>query len=571
MEQQLITNGGLQYTPSTAVQYIYLDFDGELTSYNGEILSIDHVTVQNSNLTKERMADIVIALNAKYASSNVVFVTERPTVADYSTICIGHTSAFDEYGTFAGLAETIDEGNQIKSDKAFVMLDSNNTDAEIITTISHETDHLLGTLEHAGEGLDAFACEYFYDQTCTGGLRDQGVRIGNAPSTGCKCQIAPYHYYKDAKNLTIADSGCLEIYAGGLAINTTVSIGGVLYTNAGGTASNTIVYDYFSVHGGLAKDTIVSSANEKYHRGGEMDVGIDFDGAKGFAINTIVDAGTLTVGYGGTVHFTTINSRGKMYIKDHSTARNIIIGSSGTVYISSGGNADDITVNPYGSMSVSSGGIATNIVEQGGAVDVWEDNATVTFVPNVIRRVTLHPRELLTKMTVHSNTIAVDTTINSKCVMELFSKGVACFTTINSGGSLLLLENAIADVTTINSSGRMRIYSDSLACNTTINRGGKMLLVSGGQAQKTIINSSGEMFISSGCTANNTTVNSCGEMYVERYGEAQNTSINSKGYLEIKAKGTANKTYVNSFGSMQACKLAREPWQVVPQFNPEVL
>ena len=59
MEQQIIANGGLQYIPQIAVQYVYLDFDGELTSYNGEILTIDNVEVQDSSLTGERIADIV--------------------------------------------------------------------------------------------------------------------------------------------------------------------------------------------------------------------------------------------------------------------------------------------------------------------------------------------------------------------------------------------------------------------------------------------------------------------------------------------------------------------------------
>ena len=39
MEQQVIANGGVQYVPQIAVQYVYLDFDGESTSYNGEILT----------------------------------------------------------------------------------------------------------------------------------------------------------------------------------------------------------------------------------------------------------------------------------------------------------------------------------------------------------------------------------------------------------------------------------------------------------------------------------------------------------------------------------------------------
>ena len=36
-----IANGGVQYVPQIAVQYVHLDFDGELTDYNGEILTIE--------------------------------------------------------------------------------------------------------------------------------------------------------------------------------------------------------------------------------------------------------------------------------------------------------------------------------------------------------------------------------------------------------------------------------------------------------------------------------------------------------------------------------------------------
>ena len=140
MEQ--MQNGGVQYVPQIAAQYIYLDFDGELTFYNGEILSFENVEVKHSNLTADRIADIVAELNTKYAASNVIFVTERPTNAEYSTIYIGKTDAFNPYGNFTGLAETIDNGNTNTSDKAFVMLDATATNLEIINTISHEADHL---------------------------------------------------------------------------------------------------------------------------------------------------------------------------------------------------------------------------------------------------------------------------------------------------------------------------------------------------------------------------------------------------------------------------------------------
>ena len=169
-----ITNGGLQYVPQIAVQQIiYLDFDGELTSYNGEILTLDNVEVQDALLTAERINNIVTTLNERYASKGLQFVTQRPATADYSTIFVGKTTAFDQYGTFKGLAETIDEGNANKTDKAFVNLDTTATDTEIINTIAHETDHLTGTLNHGGEGLQAYADRY----DVSSGITSSGITL----------------------------------------------------------------------------------------------------------------------------------------------------------------------------------------------------------------------------------------------------------------------------------------------------------------------------------------------------------------------------------------------------------
>ena len=209
MEQQKITNGGLQFVPQIAVQYVYLDFDGELTFYNGEILTVDNVKVQNSSLTTERIAYIVTELNAQYADRNVIFVTEKPTTAEYSTIYVGKTSAFDRYGNFAGLAETIDSGNKNKTDKAFVMLDSTASNEAIISTISHETDHLLGTLDHSGSGLAAYAAHTI---------------IGNGVSS---------------TGLTISSGNSVTVSSGGTANYTTVNAGS-MHISSGGKAGTFI-------------------------------------------------------------------------------------------------------------------------------------------------------------------------------------------------------------------------------------------------------------------------------------------------------------------------------------------
>ena len=180
MEQQVIANGGAQSIPQiAAVQYVYLDFDGELTSYNGKILTVDNVEVKNSALTEARINSIVSELNAQYAAQNVIFVTEKPQIIEYSTVYIGKTEAFSPYGNFAGLAETLDSGNKNKTDKAFVMLDSTASNEAIISTIAHETDHLLGTLTHGGEGIEAYGSRIENDDGGSMTIGDSAVFSGN--------------------------------------------------------------------------------------------------------------------------------------------------------------------------------------------------------------------------------------------------------------------------------------------------------------------------------------------------------------------------------------------------------
>ncbi|MBO5725098.1 MAG: hypothetical protein J6S58_09745, partial [Lentisphaeria bacterium] len=226
MGQQNIANGGVQVVPQIAVQYIYLDFSGELTSYNGEILTIDHVEVKDSSLTEERIDEIVVELNARYAAYNVIFVTEKPETAEYSTIYIGKTEAFFPYGNFAGLAESIDEGNQNKTDKAFVMLDSTASNEEIIFTISHETDHLLGTLNHGGDGLDAYAANIIINA----GTTSTGILISSGNMYISNGGVA---------NSTTMSGGYMYIYNGGVASDITVNKGR-MYIYSGGTATEIV-------------------------------------------------------------------------------------------------------------------------------------------------------------------------------------------------------------------------------------------------------------------------------------------------------------------------------------------
>ncbi|MFA7230762.1 MAG: hypothetical protein WC071_05785 [Victivallaceae bacterium] len=141
-------------TNVSGTQVIYLDFDGaEDVSYDNKTLGvhIDNIYVGHSNLTEEQQLAVMTDLNTKFAGTGVYFTAELPEAVEYSTIYVGKTDNFKPYGNFLGLSETIDAGNNNRSDNAFVLTTSNQL---ITETIAHEAGHLLG-FQHseASEGL----------------------------------------------------------------------------------------------------------------------------------------------------------------------------------------------------------------------------------------------------------------------------------------------------------------------------------------------------------------------------------------------------------------------------------
>ncbi len=157
-------------------QTFYLDFDGASgLDYDGPV-RIEDVEVRpfqfSSDLPKDDndfIASIVAALNERFSSVDVSFTRTQPQLgAEYSSIFIGgDDSAFSRYGSFFGLAEQVDVGNQDRNDNGFVFsekilqygMDSEDYPSALTEVIEHEALHLLGYAHASGEtsGLNAVA------------------------------------------------------------------------------------------------------------------------------------------------------------------------------------------------------------------------------------------------------------------------------------------------------------------------------------------------------------------------------------------------------------------------------
>ncbi len=131
-------------------QLFYIDFDGENNvSYNNNALdiNIENITIEDSGISSFEQTQIISQLNDFFADTGISFTATAPASGEYSTIYVGSNSdVFSDLGSFAGLSETIDVGNEIKDDDAFVFVDDAQS---VISTIVHEAGHLVG-YKHIG-------------------------------------------------------------------------------------------------------------------------------------------------------------------------------------------------------------------------------------------------------------------------------------------------------------------------------------------------------------------------------------------------------------------------------------
>ncbi|MBO4690846.1 MAG: AIDA repeat-containing protein, partial [Paludibacteraceae bacterium] len=252
----------------------------------------------------------------------------------------------------------------------------------------------------------------------------------------------------------------------------------------------------------------------------------------------ILNTGAMIVSSGGSADNTVI-SGGSFSVQSGGTANSIIINSNGLFNVHRGGTANDITVNPGGSLGIANGGSATTIRENGGYINV-NDNENITFVKNVISECTVFSSA---SATIHSGTTAIRTSVFNRGLAIVYSGGTASYSEIGYNGRLLISSGGIANNTIINQYGYIEVYSSGIADNTTINSGGYLYIING-TANNTFVNN-GTVLVSNGGILDNTIVNDNGQVRVSVGGVIDNTTINKNGQLNILNGGIAGNTTVN--------------------------
>lgn len=369
--------------------------------------------------------------------------------------------------------------------------------------------------------------------------------------------------------------GFMDLGSGQTATNTTIGNGGSQRLLQGSSASGTtITGGYQNVLGGSATLTTINSGgvqsdntiatNTTINNGGLQSVTVI-----GRASHTSVNGGGTQIVWGNADN-TTIDG-GDQFVYGKTTATTL---NSGRQVIESGGSASS-TIMHGGDQEVFGGGTASGTIMDGGSQNVLGGEVNLTTLGNGAIEF-LHDSDSETTLNnggdqnVYTDGMAAYTTINSGGVQ--FDWGKATYTAINGGdqyvfgtvtsatlssGRQIIEVGGTANSTTINDSQQF-VYGGTVSLTTikggeqdvyggavifTTIHGGEQNVFGGGIASGTIMDGGTQNVYGA---VSDTTVSNGAIQHL--HGTAADTTVNSGGQQNIYADGTATDATLNDGG-----------------------
>jgi len=314
------------------------------------------------------------------------------------------------------------------------MLDSTASNETIISTISHETDHLLGTLDHGGEGLAAYAVS----KTYSSGYHNSMLIISGDDIT-LTGSAATY-------SSIISSGGRLTLSSGGSADTVEIRNGGTLILGAGGKLYMGVISSGGSIY---------TASSGTYHIGA-----LDIQNGAIVWVSGDARLSDLTVYSGGVLYLSSgvtscsrleVSSGGSVTVFNGAILSGAqLLESKARLLVSSGGSAINTSLYAGTTVDVYQGGVVTDVRRMNG----WSSDCQI----NVRGGSLLNTMLYATVADIYSGGIVSDARVMSG-MLRVYNGGLANSITLSKGGYAVFADYARGSKVTVQSGGHLDIYT----------------------------------------------------------------------------------------------------------------
>ena len=308
------------------------------------------------------------------------------------------------------------------------------------------------------------------------------------------------------------------------------------------------IFDGFNCYvasGNAVADAVVSGGGNLAVAGGSAS-NITLAGGAEAAMLGVVENGAvsdITVGKNGSLQVASatassvvVNNSGAVVVFDDGLVADVTVNNGGTITVNNGGLLSGVLVNSNGTLTVAAGGIAEEVsVNSFAKLYVLSGgSASIAFSPWQ-DAVTSQAGAIITYLGTGSGVYV------GNGVSGIVSKSdVIDNCIITSGLSANVYVGGVMNSATVNNKGEINVFDGGVVSGVNVKTGANIYIDNGGTVIDAVVNSRGVITVSNGALLAGGVVSSGGSVTILTGGVAENLAVDPMGYLTVSSGASAS-------------------------------
>ncbi|MBE6387238.1 MAG: hypothetical protein E7045_04160 [Lentisphaerae bacterium] len=482
-------------------------------------------------------ADGAIVGNGAYFYVNTGAVAKNTQVLNGGNLVVSEGGAADGANLLNGGVMTVD-----KAEVANTKISAGGKLSLVNGAVANSTTLLAGAVAgfSAGAVLKNTVVNAGAELQASAGAVVDGVEV----ASGAVFTVAPG---TSATGVAVAQGAVFNV---NLTSDTYIkgTYDGEAFEIKNSTVNGCGIFDGFNCYvasGNAVADAVVSGGGNLAVAGGSAS-NITLAGGAEAAMLGVVENGivsSVTVGKNGSLQVASatassvvVNNSGAVVVFDDGLVADVTVNNGGTITVNNGGLLSGVLVNSNGTLTVAAGGIAEEVsVNSFAKLYVLSGgSASIAFSPWQ-DAVTSQAGAIITYLGTGSGVYV------GNGVSGIVSKSdVIDDCIVTSGLSANVYVGGVMNNATVNNKGVVNVFDGGVVSGVNVKTGANIYIDNGGTVIDAVVNSRGVITVSNGALLAGGVVSSGGSVTILTGGVAENLAVDPMGYLTVSSGASAS-------------------------------